>query len=64
MDDHVSILDTTVIQQYVAGYPISLSDNQQRAADVNLDGSIDLSDATIIQKFSIGLIDSLPYVSP
>lgn len=64
MDNHVSILDTTVIQQYVAGYPISLSDNQQRAADVNLDGSIDLSDATIIQKFSIGLIDSLPYVSP
>lgn len=64
MDDQVSVLDVTYLQKYLAGYPISFSSIQQRAADVNLDGYLDTTDATILQMYSIGLINSLPYVSP
>ena len=54
-DGRVNVLDTTIVQKYVAGF-VQLSENDLAIADVNKDGKVNVIDATQIQKFGIGLI--------
>ena len=43
----------------VSGY--SLNETEEKAADVNLDGEINVDDVTTLQKFFAGIITKLPY---
>ncbi len=54
-DGRVNVLDTTIVQKYIAGL-IELTGEKLSVADVNKDSSVNVIDATQIQKFGIGLI--------
>ena len=55
-NNKVNIQDVTAIKGYVAKY-IELDDNQKLASDVNQDGVVNDEDASIIQKYLIGIVD-------
>ena len=46
---NLSIKDTTLIQKAVAGV-VTLTDEQKAIADYNMDGKVDISDGTLVQK--------------
>ncbi len=54
-DGRVNVLDTTIVQKYIAGF-IELTDQELSVANVNKDSKVNIIDATQIQKFGIGLI--------
>ena len=56
----VSIIDVTLLQQYMAGMIEIDNPLVLKLLDVNLDGNIDVNDATIIQKFIARYYDGLP----
>lgn len=49
----VAIADVTTIQKYISGIE-EFNNLQKRNADVNLDGKINIDDATMIQKYLVG----------
>ena len=55
-DGTIGIMDVTYIQLYLAGNK-KFDEFDTRLADVNKDGIIDNNDASIIQKYSIGIVD-------
>ena len=54
-DGRVNVLDTTIVQKYVAGF-VQLTDEELTIANVNKDARVNVIDATQIQKYGIGLI--------
>lgn len=56
----VSIIDVTLLQQYMAGMIEIDNPLVLKLLDVNLDGNIDVNDATLIQKFIARYYDGLP----
>lgn len=52
--------DVLVIQSYISEVITDLSSDQFRAADVNGDGQLSISDSTLIQKHLSGIIDVFP----
>lgn len=58
-DGTVSILDTTVIQNYLAK-AITLTDDQKEVADVNGDGVVTNADSLEIQKYLANMIVVFP----
>ncbi|WP_298530297.1 endo-1,4-beta-xylanase [uncultured Ruminococcus sp.] len=68
-DNQINIADAVLVMQ-VATNPdkygegktsLSIKKLGKQQADVNKDGKVDNSDALIIQKYKLGLIDELPY---
>ena len=59
LDQVLSINDATCIQRYLAGLG-SLNAIQQRAADVSGEGSVDITDSTLIQRRLANIIDHFP----
>ncbi|MGN1047373.1 MAG: dockerin type I domain-containing protein [Eubacteriales bacterium] len=50
-DGKVDIMDSVKLAQYLAGWDISLTANERRAADVFYDGSIDVKDAVKLAQY-------------
>lgn len=57
-DGKITILDTTLLQYYLAHIK-NLEENQLIAADVNADDEIDITDATVIQRYDCKMIDKI-----
>jgi len=57
----VDVSDVIEVLKAIVGLA-DLTEQQEKAADVNQDGEIDIFDAIIILRYIIGLIDSLPVV--
>ena len=51
----LNVMDATMIQKCVAGLE-QLDENQSICADTNGDGTINIHDATLIQKYIVKLI--------
>ncbi len=54
----VDVQDVAMVTRHVLNYA-SLSEEQQKIADVNKDGVVDVRDVTLIMQFVLGLIDTL-----
>ena len=59
MNEVLNISDVTCINRHVQGYEL-LSEDGQRAADVDGDGLITHNDATLIQQYFASIIDVFP----
>lgn len=55
----ISIIDVVVLAQFLTGRKVQSDDS---AADVNMNSVIDEVDRQILTAFTVGIIDSLPYI--
>ena len=60
-DGYPLVDDCILLQKYVTNVPTNISDEGIAAADVNLDGMIDIIDVTLIDMYTNGIINALPY---
>ena len=58
-DGTVTYLDAMMVLRCAVGL-VSLSEDIQKACDVNLDGFLDYMDAMTILRYSVGLVPALP----